>query len=104
MLDATDPGRTGNIADPCRAVMPTQGEHVANCRGHRRLIQSATSFFRGTGARVYAGGMKGMDLSEAHVLVVDDHRDIRDPLAAYLRRHAGRVSVAADAAAARGIL
>jgi two-component system OmpR family response regulator len=51
--------------------------------------------------------MKGKDLDEAHVLVVDDHRDIRDPLAAYLRRHTLRVSVAADAAdaaAARAIL
>ena len=43
-------------------------------------------------------------MDQAHVLVVDDHRDIRDPLAAYLRRHALRVSVAADAAAARVIL
>ncbi|TXM60957.1 response regulator [Methylobacterium sp. WL120] len=43
-------------------------------------------------------------MDAAHLLVVDDHRDIRDPLAAYLRRHDLRVSVAADAAAARTIL
>ena len=43
-------------------------------------------------------------MDAAHLLVVDDHRDIRDPLAAYLRRHDLRVSVAADAAAARAIL
>ncbi|MDP4004560.1 response regulator [Methylobacterium sp. NEAU K] len=43
-------------------------------------------------------------MDDAHVLVVDDHRDIRDPLAAYLRRHDLRVSVAADAAAARAAL
>jgi two-component system OmpR family response regulator len=38
---------------------------------------------------------------EPHILVVDDHRDIRDPLASYLKKHALRVTVAADAAAAR---
>ncbi|MCJ2137083.1 response regulator [Methylobacterium sp. J-026] len=43
-------------------------------------------------------------MDDAHVLVVDDHRDIRDPLAAYLKRHDIRVSVAADAAAARSVL
>jgi len=32
----------------------------------------------------------------AHVLVVDDHRDIRDPLAAYLKKHGFRVSRAAE--------
>ncbi|TXM79590.1 DNA-binding response regulator, partial [Methylobacterium sp. WL122] len=35
-------------------------------------------------------------MDAAHLLVVDDHRDIRDPLAAYLRRHDLRVSVAAQ--------
>ena len=40
----------------------------------------------------------------AHVLVVDDHRDIREPLAAYLKRHDLRVSVAADAVTARATL
>lgn len=43
-------------------------------------------------------------MDDAHVLVVDDHRDIRDPLAAYLKRHDLRVSVAADAAVARAVL
>ncbi|TXN21137.1 response regulator [Methylobacterium sp. WL9] len=43
-------------------------------------------------------------MDDAHVLVVDDHRDIRDPLAAYLKRHDLRVSIAADAAAARALL
>jgi len=43
-------------------------------------------------------------MDDAHILVVDDHRDIRDPLAAYLKRHDIRISVAADAAAARSIL
>ena len=43
-------------------------------------------------------------MSEPHILVVDDHRDIREPLAAYLRKHGMRVSQAADAAAARASL
>lgn len=41
---------------------------------------------------------------EFHILVVDDHRDIRDPLASYLKKHGMRVTVAADAAAARVVL
>ena len=43
-------------------------------------------------------------MKDAHVLVVDDHRDIREPLVAYLKKQGLRVSQAADAAAARGLL
>ena len=43
-------------------------------------------------------------MNEPHILVVDDHRDIREPLAAYLRKHGMRISLAADAAAARTTL
>jgi two-component system, OmpR family, response regulator len=43
-------------------------------------------------------------MNEPHILVVDDHRDIREPLAAYLRKHGMRISLAADAAAARATL
>ncbi|HJM50217.1 MAG TPA: response regulator [Alphaproteobacteria bacterium] len=39
-----------------------------------------------------------------HILVVDDHRDVREPLAKYLARSDYRVSVAEDAAAARRVL
>ncbi len=42
--------------------------------------------------------------SEAHILVVDDHREIRDALAKYLTRHGYRVSTADGAAAARRLL
>lgn len=41
---------------------------------------------------------------EPHILLVDDQRDIREPLAAYLSRNGVRVSKAADAAQARQIL
>jgi two-component system, OmpR family, response regulator len=41
---------------------------------------------------------------EPHILLVDDERDIREPLAAYLSRSGYRVSKAADAAAARQLL
>ena len=44
-----------------------------------------------------------MDASP-HVLVVDDHREIREPLARYLERHALRLTVAENAAAARRAL
>jgi two-component system, OmpR family, response regulator len=39
-----------------------------------------------------------------HILVVDDYWDIRDPLAAYLKKHGFRVTTAADASAARDAL
>ncbi len=41
---------------------------------------------------------------EPHILLVDDERDIREPLAAYLARNGLRVSKAPDAASARQIL
>jgi len=40
----------------------------------------------------------------AHILIVDDHRDIRDALSRYLVRHGYRASVAESAAAARRVL
>ena len=40
----------------------------------------------------------------AHVLVVDDDRRLRDLLSAYLGKHGHRVTVAASAADARGVL
>ena len=39
-----------------------------------------------------------------HILVVDDHRDIREPLARYLDKAGYRTSMAADAKAARAAL
>jgi two-component system OmpR family response regulator len=39
-----------------------------------------------------------------HLLIVDDHRDIREPLARYLGRNGYRVSAAADVRAAREVL
>ncbi len=42
--------------------------------------------------------------NSAHVLVVDDHRDIREPLGRYLERHDVRVTLADGSAAARRVL
>lgn len=42
--------------------------------------------------------------TEPHVLLVDDERDIRDPLASYLSKNGFRVTKAEDAAAARAVL
>jgi two-component system OmpR family response regulator len=39
-----------------------------------------------------------------HILVVDDHRDIRDSMAAYLKKHGFRVTTAPDSIAARDAL
>lgn len=41
---------------------------------------------------------------QPHILVVDDHRDIREPLRKYLEKNGLRVSEAADASAARSVL
>ena len=43
-------------------------------------------------------------MTEAHLLLVDDERSIRDPLAAYLSRNGYRVSRAENAAEARRLL
>src|SRR5215210_6105049 len=45
-----------------------------------------------------------MAADEPHILLVDDERDIRDPLASYLSRNGLRVSKAENAAAARQLL
>src|SRR6201992_3554038 len=42
--------------------------------------------------------------SRPHILVVEDSRDIREPLARYLREHFYRATTAADAAAARKVM
>ena len=39
-----------------------------------------------------------------HILVVDDHRDIREPLAAHLEKNGCRASMTADAMAARRVI
>ena len=41
------------------------------------------------------------DIPEPHLLIVDDARDIREPLGQYLRRHGFRASLAANAKDAR---
>jgi two-component system OmpR family response regulator len=43
-------------------------------------------------------------METAHILIVDDHRDIRDLLARYLTKHGYRVSTADGSAAARRLL
>src|SRR6185437_85590 len=45
-----------------------------------------------------------MEEERSHLLVVDDQRDIRDPLAAYLKRRGFRVTSAADAHTSRDAL
>lgn len=50
------------------------------------------------------GKVRCIMTEEPHILVVDDHRDIRDALAKYLARNGYRVSQADGAAAARRVL
>ncbi len=44
------------------------------------------------------------DETKPHVLIVEDARDIREPLARYLREHGYRATTAADAQAARKLM
>jgi DNA-binding response OmpR family regulator len=44
------------------------------------------------------------DEAKPHILLVEDARDIREPLARYLREHGYRATTAADAAAARKVM
>src|SRR5690242_6180812 len=50
------------------------------------------------------GGSMTKDDSKPHLLVVEDARDIREPLARYLREHGYRATTAADAASARRVM
>jgi len=45
-----------------------------------------------------------VDAGEPHILIVDDARDIREPLGQYLRRHGFRAALAANAPEARGAI
>lgn len=63
------------------------------------LIQSATKFPAERRNRRYTSVMD--ETYEPHILVVDDARDIREPLGTYLKKHGHRVSLAGDATAAR---
>src|SRR3954452_25332750 len=57
-------------------------------------------------AASYVGRMTRMvrEDSKPHILVVEDARDIREPLARYLREHGYRTSTASEALSARKIL
>jgi two-component system catabolic regulation response regulator CreB len=44
------------------------------------------------------------DEAKPHILLVEDARDIREPLARYLREHGYRATTAADAASARKVM
>ncbi len=44
------------------------------------------------------------DESKPHILLVEDARDIREPLARYLREHGYRATTAPDAATARKVM
>ena len=48
--------------------------------------------------------LQPMTSDSAHLLVVDDHREIREALARYLGKHGYRVTTAENAAAARRVL
>jgi two-component system OmpR family response regulator len=45
-----------------------------------------------------------MNEATSHILIVDDHREIRDLLARFLRKHGMRASIAADADEAKKVL
>lgn len=56
------------------------------------------------GVWYFCRGPQPTGVPVSHLLVVDDHRSIREPLAAYLRRQGFEVTAAADAAGARACM
>lgn len=89
------PGRTA-LLSPAVAVEPadTFGYTFAGPGG------AASVYIRD---RKEPDGTSAMDQSP-HILVVDDHRDIREPLAKYLEKNGMRVSLAEGGDAARRIM
>ena len=74
----------------CRRVSP-KGEICNAALRNRRRQSPVTDFRRRLAARAYSRAMS------AHILIVDDDREIRDLTGRYLRKHGFRVDSAADA-------
>ena len=69
-----------------------------------RICYKSPSAAPGTGA-IFRMHATGSSMSTTpHILIVDDHRDIRDLLGRYLVKHGYRASVAESAEAARRTL
>src|SRR5690606_8741471 len=99
-----------NMGPVCRRSTAGQSRLVANC--HPGLPwHSLLQIFLHTGRRcalmtvrqMPRGADQQMDISP-HILVVDDHHEIRDLLAKYLARSGLRVTAARDSQAARNAL
>jgi two-component system, OmpR family, response regulator len=81
--------------------MAVSDQFVTICRdlGRRHtLIQIFLRLHRTAAGDAFTIGASGTStvIEQPHILIVDDDRDIRKPLAEYLHRHGFRTSVAAD--------
>lgn len=85
-----------NVAEVCHL----NSIIVATCRGVFTCDNLIHLFCRKVGINWHSKYME----SSNHILVVDDHRDIRDSLSKYLAQHEYRTSVAADAVEARQVI
>jgi two-component system, OmpR family, response regulator len=91
-------------------VSPRQGVCRHVCQ-NSRLIHFATIQFAQIEKRRFKEASKPLlkpiylpqmnEISEPHILIVDDARDIREPLGVYLRKQGFRTRLAANAAEAR---
>jgi two-component system OmpR family response regulator len=91
-----------------RKSLSRKGRLVAKFHKALAVTQFDTKFFAvcaaPSGIVALAASKEGSLATSPHILVVDDHHDIRGLLAKYLAKHGHRVSTAADAAAARKLL
>jgi two-component system OmpR family response regulator len=74
------------------------------CAPDEQLRQMPIASRQGTPHRHRTVKVMVREDTKPHVLIVEDARDIRDPLARYLREHGYRTTTAADALAARKAL
>ncbi len=109
-------GMTISLADrPNRLIIDRNsnqlGFDAASCKGvHGPNVAEDPQAFVANCGDIGAGGLLTLVFPTActpqvtHLLVVDDHRSIRDPLAAYLRRQGFEVSTASNGVETRAHL
>jgi two-component system OmpR family response regulator len=80
--------------------LPAGGQFVTK-RGKRAVCHTSPQVFRTPPAELsYISSMSGL----SHILIVDDHREIRDLVARVLSKEGFRVSAAADGRAMRKVM
>lgn len=88
---------TEKLALLCRRTMPADSGICIGLSQKADLIRTATRKFRAAATAHYIRAMTEQQHTP-HILVVDDHREIRDAVTRYLEKNGMRVTAAASAA------